>query len=105
MQEICLQSLGQEDPLEKKMAIYSSILAWEIPWTKEWQATVHVLQRVRHDLMIKQLHTHTHTHTRARKLAKTLKKLLFVSFRETDNLILRECKLMYPFSKYVGKFY
>ena len=30
-----LQSLGQEDPLEKKMATYSSILAWEIPWTEE----------------------------------------------------------------------
>ena len=27
--------LGQEDPLEKGMAIYSSILAWEIPWTEE----------------------------------------------------------------------
>ena len=30
-----VQSLGQEDPLEKEMAIYSSILAWEIPWTEE----------------------------------------------------------------------
>ena len=28
-------SLGQEDPLEKEMAIHSSILAWRIPWTKE----------------------------------------------------------------------
>ena len=28
-------SLGQEDPLEKDMAIYSSILAWRIPWTEE----------------------------------------------------------------------
>ena len=27
--------LGQEDPLEKQMATYSSILAWEIPWTEE----------------------------------------------------------------------
>ena len=27
--------LGQEDPLEEGMAIYSSILAWEIPWTEE----------------------------------------------------------------------
>ena len=30
-----VQSLGQEDPLEKEMAIHSSILAWEIPWTEE----------------------------------------------------------------------
>ena len=30
-----VQSLGWEDPLEKGMAIHSSILAWKIPWTKE----------------------------------------------------------------------
>ena len=35
MQEIQAQSLGGEDPLEKEMATYSSILAWEIPWTEE----------------------------------------------------------------------
>ena len=35
MQEIGLQSLGGEDPLEKGMAIHSSILAWRIPWTED----------------------------------------------------------------------
>ena len=30
-----VQSLGQEDPLEKEMATYSSILDWKIPWTEE----------------------------------------------------------------------
>ena len=35
MQETQVQSLGQEDPLEKKMATHSSILAWRIPWTEE----------------------------------------------------------------------
>ena len=30
-----VRSLGQEDPLEKEMAIHSSILAWRIPWTEE----------------------------------------------------------------------
>ena len=35
MQETWLQSLGQEDALEKEMAILSSILAWEILWTEE----------------------------------------------------------------------
>ena len=35
MQETWVQSLGWEDPLEKKMATHSSILAWEIPWTEE----------------------------------------------------------------------
>ena len=34
-QEMWVQSLGQEDPLEKEMATHSSILAWEIPWTEE----------------------------------------------------------------------
>ena len=35
MQETQVQSLGQEDPLEKEMATQTSILAWEIPWTEE----------------------------------------------------------------------
>ena len=35
MQEIWVRSLGGEESLEKEMAIYSSILAWRIPWTEE----------------------------------------------------------------------
>ena len=35
IQEIQIQSLGQEDPLEKGMATHSSILAWRSPWTEE----------------------------------------------------------------------
>jgi len=35
MQEIQVQSLGQDEPLEKEMATHSSILAWGIPWTEE----------------------------------------------------------------------
>ena len=35
MEETQFQSLGREDPLEKEMATYSSILAWEMPWTEE----------------------------------------------------------------------
>ena len=35
MQETRVQSLGQEDPLEKEMATHSSSLAWEIPQTEE----------------------------------------------------------------------
>ena len=34
-QEIQVQSLSQEDSLEKEMATHSSILAWKIPWTEE----------------------------------------------------------------------
>ena len=35
MQETRVQSLGQEDPLEKDMATHSSNLGWRIPWTEE----------------------------------------------------------------------
>ena len=42
MQETWVQSLGQEDPLEKRMATHSSILAWRIPMDRgAWRATVH----------------------------------------------------------------
>ena len=34
-QETWVQSLGQEDPLEKEMATHSSTLAWKIPWMEE----------------------------------------------------------------------
>jgi len=35
MQETWIQSLSREDPLEKRMATYSSTLAWKIPWIEE----------------------------------------------------------------------
>ena len=35
IQEMWVQSLGQENPLEKEMATHCGILAWEIPWTEE----------------------------------------------------------------------
>ena len=35
MWETRVQSLGREDPLEKKTAIHSSTIAWKIPWTEE----------------------------------------------------------------------
>ena len=44
------QSLGQEDPLEKEIAIHSSILVWETPWTEEPGGQQSKgSQRVRHD--------------------------------------------------------
>ena len=50
MQETQVQSLGQEDPLEKEMATHSSTLAWRIPWTEEPGGLLSMgLQRVRHD--------------------------------------------------------
>ena len=45
-----VQSLGQEDPLGKEMAAYSSILAWGIPWTEEPGGLQSLgLQRVGHN--------------------------------------------------------
>ena len=35
LQETQVQSLGQDDPMEKGMATHASILAWRIPWTEE----------------------------------------------------------------------
>ena len=35
MREAWFRSLGQEEPLEKKMATHCSFLAWEIPWPEE----------------------------------------------------------------------
>ena len=54
-QEMWVQSLSQEDPLEKEMATHSSILAWEIPWTEEPSGLESMgSQRVRNDLVTKQ---------------------------------------------------
>ena len=54
MPETQVQSLGQEDPLEKEMATHSSILAWEVPWTEEPGRLQSVgSQRVGHDLVTK----------------------------------------------------
>ena len=50
MQETWVQSLGQEDLLEKEMATHSSILAWKNPWMEEPDRLQSMgLQRVRHD--------------------------------------------------------
>ena len=50
MQEIWVQSLGQEDTLEKEMATHSSTLAWKVPWTEEpGRLQSMVSQRIRDD--------------------------------------------------------
>ena len=54
MWETWVQSLGWEDPLEKGIATYSSILAWRTPWTEESGALQSMgVTRVRHDLATK----------------------------------------------------
>ena len=55
MKETHVQSLGQEDALEKEMTTHSSILAWKIPQTEEPNGLQSMgLQRDGHDLMTKQ---------------------------------------------------
>ena len=50
LQEIWVQSLGWEDPMEKEMAIYSGILAWRTPWTEEPGGLRSIESlRIRHD--------------------------------------------------------
>ena len=63
--ETWVQSLGQEDPQEKEIAIHSSILAWRIPWTEEAGGLQSMgSQRVGHDLVIN-IYTHgTNSKTR-----------------------------------------
>ena len=58
MQETQVQSLGQEDPLEKGKASHSSILVQRISWTEESGGLQSMGSRVRHDWV-----TNTHTHT------------------------------------------
>ena len=64
MQETQDWSLGQEDALEMEMATYSSILAWETPWTEEACGLQSIgLQRVGHDLVTKQHEREWHSWT------------------------------------------
>ena len=55
MQEMQIQSMGGDDPLEEGMTTHSNILAWEIPWTEEPGGLQSIgLQRVGQDLVTKQ---------------------------------------------------
>ena len=58
LQEMWVQSLGQEDPLVENMAAHSSLLAWRIPMDRgAWRATVHRLSESQ--ILLKQLSMHT----------------------------------------------
>ena len=60
MQKMGVRSLGWEDPLEKELATYTSILAWEIPWTEELGGLQSKeSQRVGQDLATKQQHSNS----------------------------------------------
>ena len=75
MWETWVQSLGQEDPLEKGIATHSSILAWRIPWSEEPGRLQSMgSQRVGHDWL-------THTHQSALLSSNALKAqaILFIA--------------------------
>ena len=59
------QTLGQQDPLEKKMATYSNILAWRIPWTEELGGMAYRITKSR--TRLKQLSTHQQKRDGSRK--------------------------------------
>ena len=65
--ETRVQSLGQQDPPEEGMAIYSSILAWRIPWTEELGGLQSIgLQRVRHEWSdLACMHARTHARSQS----------------------------------------
>ena len=57
MQETWVRFLGQEDPLEKEITTYPSILVWRTPWAQEPSGLQSMgSQRARHDLVTKQQH-------------------------------------------------
>ena len=78
-QETQVQSLGQEDPLEEEMGIYSSILAWEIPRTEEsgrLQSKGSQVLEITERLSAR-VYTHARTHTRTHAHTHSLSLLLF----------------------------
>ena len=71
-QEMWVQSLSQEDPLEKEMASHSSVLPWEISWTEEPGR----LQSMGHKKSDTTMHSHRHmAYLGASLVAQTVKKL------------------------------
>ena len=67
MQETRVRSLGVEDPLEKGMAIHSSILAWRIPWTEKPRGLHSSWGRKESDTTEQLTHTHTHASLKWKK--------------------------------------
>ena len=66
-QEMRVQSLGWEDPIEQEMATHSNIFAWKIPWAEEPDH----LYIVHGDVKELDMTEHTHTQTHIRMLMVT----------------------------------
>ena len=84
MQEMWVQSLGQENPLEKEMVTHSSILVWKIPWTeKPGGLQCMGLQRVGHDLATE--HEHVDKKTKYFTFSKEISKKLIIKHLKSKN--------------------
>ena len=71
MRETWVQSLGQEDLLEKEVAAHSSILAWRIPWTEEpgGLQPMGLQESDTTEQLDRQTDRHTHTHTHTHRIS------------------------------------
>ena len=86
MQEMQVRPLGWEDPLEKEMAILSSIPAWEIPWTEEVGGLQYMgLQKSRIQLS-NQIITKPENQVWARDLYKVVKDMTVEASRFSTNI-------------------
>ena len=99
MQETHVRSLGWEDPLEKEMATYPSILAWRIPWTQAHGGLQSMgLQRLGHNLVTKQPTT-----LLSFGVKKTLKNLTYEGILAASLFSFFICLLIYQTLYYFSK--
>ena len=84
LRETRIESLGQEDPLEKEMATHSSTLAWKIPWTEEPSRLQSMgSQRVGHD-WVTSLHFTNKNEKKKKPFTTTLVGLEIIILREVN---------------------
>ena len=87
IRETQVQSLGQEDLLEKEMATHSSTVAWKIPWTeKPGRLQSMGSQRVRHDSATN-THTDARAHTHTQDVKSPSKEQSFIDGSSWDKLM------------------
>ena len=98
-QEMQVQSLGQEDPLEKEIATHSSMLAWEIPWTEETGES----WGLKESGMTEWLSTHTHTHTHINTCTHTHTREPRKGMESEAEKVGREYMACYQASYHSGK--
>ena len=94
MQEMQVQSLVWEDPLEKKMATHSSVFAQKIPWTEEPSGLQSMgPQRVGRDLTTKQQQQcyYSHVHHGGNKSSETLKSFFAAAQLVGDRAGIQVC--------------